>query len=170
MRRILFTVAAGLLAFSGLAWADGAGNANGCRLEGTFVSFNSSGDPVWVSSYIPLTEGSGITDAALVGFDLTLGGWFPDAVRDTGLKGTWTRTGRNSYAVTMLSIAADAKGAPQYSVKLIGTYELSDACSTLHIELTLGVYPLGLNPLTDEPAVSFPLEEYGYALKAPSRN
>jgi hypothetical protein len=70
----------------------------------------------------------------------------------------------------MLSIAADATGAPQHSVTLMGTYQLSDACSTLHIKLTLGVYPLGLNPLTDEPAVKFPLEEYGYALKAPVRN
>jgi hypothetical protein len=169
MRRMLIAVAMGLLAFSGLAWADGAGNAKGCRLEGTFVKFNSSGDPVWTASYIPLTEASGMTDAAFVGFDLTLGGMFPDAVRDTGLKGTWIRTGRNSYAVTLLSIAADAKGAPQYSVKFTGTYTLLDACNRLHIKLTAGLYPLGTNPLTDAPSGTFPVDEFAYVLNAPSK-
>lgn len=170
MRRILFTVAAVLMAFSGLAWADGAGNANGCRLEGTYVKFNSSGDPVWTASYIPLNEASGMTDVAFVGFDLTLGGMFPDAVRDTGLKGTWTRTGKNSYAVTLFSIVADAKGAPQYSVKFTGTYTLLDSCSRLHIELTAGLYLLGMNPLTDAPAATFPVDELAYVLNAPSKN
>jgi hypothetical protein len=165
---MLLAVAAGLLAFSGLAWADGADHAKGCRLEGVFVSFNSSGDPVWTAGYTPLTASSGMTDAAFVGLDHTFGGWFPDAVRDTGLKGMWTRTGSNTFAVTLLSIAADAAGAPQYSVKFTGTYTLSGKCDKLHIELTGGIYLLGMNPLVDEPVLTFPLEEYAYAIKAPA--
>jgi hypothetical protein len=109
-----------------------------------------------------------MTDVTCIGFDHTLGGWVPNAVRDTGPRGTWTRTHGNSFAVTLLSIAADAAGVPQYSVKFTGTYTLADNCNKLHIQLTGGVYLLGMNPLTDAPVVTFPLDEYADAIKAPS--
>lgn len=168
MKTILFTaLTIAALGASTPAIAADEGNASGCRLQGAYMSFDSNGFPVWTATYTPLTANTGVTDASLVGFDHTLGGAFPDAVRDTGLRGAWTRTGRNVYAVTLVSIAANAVGDPQYSVKLTGTYRLNERCSVIDIQLTMGLYLLGMNPLTDAPVATFSLVEQAHAIKAP---
>ena len=153
----------------GVATPAAADDAKGCVLQGTFMGVNSAGTPVWTGVYVPLTGGTGITDVTFVGLDLTLGGWFENAVRDTGLRGTWVRTGGNSFAVTLLSIAADAAGATQYIAKVTGEYTMLDGCSRFHLSGSFGIYLPNMNPLTDSPIAKFPLEENAYRVTAPSK-
>jgi hypothetical protein len=133
------------------------------------MGVDSADIPVWTGVYVPLTEGTGIIDATFVGLDLTFGGWFENAVRDTGLRGTWVRTGGRTFAGTLLSIAADAAGVTQYTAKVTGEYTMAEDCSQFHLSGVVGIYMPEMNPLTDSPIAEFPLEENAYRVSAPAR-
>jgi hypothetical protein len=166
----LVAIALGMCAL-GLTMPANANGSKGCILQGSFMGVNLAGTPVFTGVYVPLTAGTGIIDVSFVGFDLTLGGWFPDAVRDTGIRGTWVRTGGHTFAATGISIVADAAGATQYSVKLTVEYTMSDDCNQLQPSGTAGIYTADMNPLTDAPLLEIsPPPEVAYRITPPPRH
>ena len=156
----------------GLMTPANASGAKGCILQGSFMGVNLAGTPVFTGVYVPVTSGTGVIDVSFLGFDLTLGGWFSDAVRDTGIRGTWVRTGGHTFAATGISIVADAAGATQYAVKLTVEYTMTDDCNQFEASGTIGIYTPDMNPLTDEPILEVPPgpPETAYRIVPPARH
>lgn len=166
----LAAIALGMCALA-LTMPANASGSKGCILQGSFMGVNLAGTPVFTGVYAPVTGGTGIIDVSFVGFDLTLGGWFADAVRDTGIRGTWVRTGGHTFAATGISIVADAAGATQYIVKLTVEYTMSDDCNQFQASGTAGIYTPDMNPLTDAPLLEIsPPPEVAYRIVPPPRH
>ena len=166
----LAAIALGMCALVLTMPADASGS-KGCILQGSFMGVNLAGTPVFTGVYVPVTAGTGIIDVSFVGFDLTLGGWFADAVRDTGIRGTWIRTGGNTFAATGISIVADAAGATQYIVKVTVEYTMFDDCNQFKAVGTAGIYTPDMNPLADPPIIEISgPPEIAYRIVPPARH
>ena len=131
------------------AIAGDQGGAQGCQPHGTWLGFDENGVTQWMSSVYGQSSSSGLNHLELPGFDYTLGGAFPDAVKGSMLRGVWERVDGDEFDFTMLGIIVDQSGATQWTLKVSGHVTLVDGCSREYVENTLEVYLPGMNPLQD---------------------
>ena len=132
--------------------AHGADTGRVCDPRGTWFG---TGTEAGFTALVTITGGSasrGVLVAELLDFDPTLGipaQPFVSAVTMSDLRGSWVRTGGNTYKYTWLAHATDASGGTVYIMKNMGTWLLPD-CNTLQSDERVSMYSSGTNPLVDE--------------------
>jgi len=134
-RRILFYILA-LIFFCSISAMAIAG-PKGCKLQG---SWYGTGDITLLTTYNGMSANFGTIIEELPGFDMTFGGTYPDVVEGTTLRGTWQRTGGNTFVFTQLAYGLDAVGNIIYKVKNSGTKTLSDDCNSMEVLSTIEFY------------------------------
>ena len=153
------------LMIPGLASAGDAGK--GCSFQGTWFGVQSPEDARltgWMVTVAGQSSNGGTNNLEYPGYDTTLGGAFPAAVRLSTLRGAWQRTGGNTFAYTMTGIAVDANNLPVWFGKLTGNITLSSDCATETITGRLDVFVPGMtgyeSPFDGTPVVTAPLPEH----------
>jgi hypothetical protein len=91
---------------------------------------------------------------------------FVDAKRVGSLRGTWKRTGGNTFDYTFMGFAYDAEGTPVYIAKISGQVVLINNCQYQTTTAVMEVFLPIMNPFYDEPIAAIPLGvSYGYRAK-----
>jgi hypothetical protein len=116
---------------------------NGCKLQG---SWYGTGDITLLTTYNGMSANSGTIIEELPGFDMTFGGFYPTVVEGTTLRGTWQRTGGNTFVFTQLAYGLDADGNIVYKVKNSGIKTLSEDCNSMEVVSTIEFYGPEDNP------------------------
>jgi hypothetical protein len=131
------------------AIADSAGK--GCQFQGTWFGFNPDTGALtgWVVTVAGQASHGGTNNLEYPFFDPMLNGLFPTATAISTLRGSWVRTGGNTFDYTMIGIAIDATRNPVWIGKLSGHITLSADCNTETIEgTTLELFAPNENPYT----------------------
>ena len=128
---------------------------NGCTLQGSWMG---TGSIKLLTTYNGLSASSGTIIEELPGFDMTLGGLFPTAVQGTTLRGTWQRTGGNTFVYTQVGYGLDAAGNIVWIGKNSGNKTLSDDCDVMTIESNLEVFLPEVNPFDGVAKYVLPVE------------
>jgi len=110
---------------------------DGCKLQG---SWYGTGDITLLTTYNGMSANSGTIIEELPGFDYTIYGNFPAAVGATTLRGTWQRTGGNTFIFTQVGYGLDEDGNIVYKVKNSGTKTLSEDCNLMEVVCTMEFY------------------------------
>ena len=165
---IVFTVI-GLISFP---YTEIAYGEQGCLFQGSWYGINGVTEELeWTINVHGQSHSSGINNLEDPYFDPTLqlvyGDEFEDAVRLTTLRGTWERSGSNTFRWTMIGQAVDDDGNNVWIGKLSGTSTLMDNCNTEFIEGTLEVFGPDQDPFMDFPQYGgFPVpNHYGYRMR-----
>jgi hypothetical protein len=151
------------LATPGLAFADGKGQ--GCSFQGTWFGFDPGTGALtgWMVSVTGQASNAGVNNLEYPNFDPSLG--FLPATRISTLRGSWVRTGGNTFDYTMIGLATDSQLNIIWVGKLSGHITLSADCQTETIEgTTLEVFAPDQNPYSGElmiPVVHLPTH-YGF--------
>ncbi len=114
--------------------------SKGCSLIGSWYGYYAPPDdvePKWMSTIEGRTPESGTAVLELIGFDSTLGGLFPTAVGGSLIRGSWKKTGPNTFAITGLGFAVDAQGKDVYIARMTGTDTVSDDCNKVKVNVKL---------------------------------
>ena len=150
------------LAMPGAALADG----KGCQLQGTWFGVVSAEDLTltgWLVTVAGKSADQGTNNLEFPTNHPSLFGLYPDATRASTLRGTWKRTGGNTFTYTMFGIGVDDLGLPVYSAILSGDITLSADCRSEHITASLEAFDAGVSPFYGNPAHVLPLPaHYGY--------
>lgn len=131
------------------AIADGAGK--GCQFQGTWFGFDLGTGALtgWFVTVAGQGSNGGTNSLEYPYFNPMLNGLFPSATAISTLRGSWVRTGGNTFDYTMIGIATDVARNPVWIGKLSGHITLSADCNTETIEgTTLEVYAPDENPYT----------------------
>jgi hypothetical protein len=151
------------LAAPGLALADGS--AKGCQFQGTWFGFDPGTGALsgWVVTVAGQASNAGTNNLEYPNFDPSLG--FLPATRISTLRGSWVRTGGNTFDYTMIGLATDSSLNIIWIGKLSGHITLSADCNTETIEdTTLEVFGPDQNPYGGElmiPVIHLPTH-YGF--------
>lgn len=148
---------------------------DGCKLQGSFISYDTHGVPTWISSAYGQSTSSGANELEYPGEFPKLptpdGAIFPSAVGMTHLTGAWQRTGGNTFKYTFIGYGYDENGVPLWIGRMSGPIKLSKDCNTGEFGATLYVYPCSKvgndwtcpNPYGDDNVTVIPVEtSYGY--------
>jgi hypothetical protein len=153
MRRLLGALGCLALLAAGLAGpaiADDGGK--GCQFQGTWFGFDMPGSGAltgWVVTVAGQASNRGTNNLEYPYFRPDLSGLFPTAIAVSTLRGSWERTGGNTFDYTMIGVATDADRNPVWIGKLSGHITLSADCNTETIEdTTLEIYAPDQNPYT----------------------
>jgi hypothetical protein len=159
---VIMSMLIGLASFPDIAIATGG---PGCIFQGSWYGLNDDGGVIWTSSVQGQSTASGTIITDKPGLDLTYNGYFP-VVKSTPLKGTWERSGSNTFRFTMIILAVDENGSTVYTGKLSGTDTLIDNCNTEFIQNTMEIYLGDKNPFVDPLDFVIPLNDhYGYRMR-----
>ena len=134
-----------LLAASAVA---ATGPNSGCTIQGSWMGI---GGNVMLANYDGQSGFSGTANVELPKFDPTLGGAFPNAVKNTSARGMWERTGGNTFAYTEIGYGLDATGNVLWIAKNSGIKTLTDDCNLMTVEGTFAVFSPEANPFEDAP-------------------
>ncbi len=88
--------------------------------------------------------------------DPTMGGFFPDAVATSWLRGDWERTGRRTFIYTLMGYSFDVNNQIVGMVKFRGDVTHTRDCQFEYITAMLDIYYPGMNPFDDDPFMSVP--------------
>ena len=86
----------------------------------------------------------------LVCIDLTLGGFFPTAVRVTSPKGAWEKVNQNKYKYTWVAYGLSAAGQPVVVARTSG-FDTMAGCNQVDTTYTLELFAPGQNIWSDPP-------------------
>lgn len=141
------------------------GGVQGCSFQGSWFGYTPAGNAEWLIT-VQGQSSSGTNNLEDTTVDPTLGGMYPNAVRTTTLRGTWERTGSNTFRYSMVGFAVDKNGATVWIAKLSGTNKLINDCNKEYITSTLEVFLPNQNPFVDEAQLVIPLgDHYGYRMQ-----
>ena len=143
---LIVTVAAG--SFAGEVSSEEARRP--CTVEGSWLASVDIGAVFFVDYGHGATRTSGGMAIEWIGFDPTLFGNFPTAVRVTQAMGAWHQVNAAEYLYTWIFYGFDASGTPLYSVRGSGTGIFS-GCDVIVFDYVLEVFPYPLDPLVDDP-------------------
>jgi hypothetical protein len=172
-------------AIPGVALAGGGGK--GCSNIGTWFGVASS-DPTevapppwtetiltgWSATVTGKSSNEGTNNFEYPTFDASfseipeLAGKEPfvDAERVGSLRGTWKRTGGNTFDYTFMGFAFGEANTPVYIAKISGQVTLFNNCQNQYTTAVMEVFLPFMNPFHDEPIVAIPLGvSYGYRAK-----
>jgi hypothetical protein len=121
-----------------------------CPLEGTWLCSVDIGALFFTQYGAGATGTDGTLTVEWIGFDPTLFGNFPTAVRVTQAMGSWEQQTARAYRYTWVAYGFDAAGTPLYAIRGSGTGSF-DECDTIVFDWVMEVFPYPLNPLVDEP-------------------
>lgn len=140
------------------------GNAEGCSPLGSWIGFDTAGTAYWTASFYGQTASSGVEVLDIPGLDPS---WLiPSAVRVSTFRGTWQRTGGNTIAASLISLALGSAGQTVAIVKFRVVDTLMENCSTLVINNTAELFLPDANPFQSDPYAVIPLpEHYGYRMR-----
>jgi len=176
-----------LLGFTipGVALADGGGK--GCSNLGTWFGVASS-DPSdsapppwedmvlsgWMVNVMGKSNNEGTNDFEFPIFDpkispeLAVLPPFMYAERIGSMRGTWKRTGGNTFDYTFMGFAYDDENVPVYIAKITGQVVLIENCQYQYTTAIMEVFGPYMNPFDDEPIAPTPISLgvfYGYRTK-----
>ena len=163
-----------LLGFTvpGIALA-GGGN-KGCSVQGTWFGVVgplpggefSTQLTGWLLTVGGKSNNKGTNNLEFPNFDATLEGMVPIATRISNLRGSWKRTGGNTFDYTFMGYAVDADNNPVYIAKISGHVTLFDDCQSEHITSYMELFMPDVSPFDGEPFYGEQLDDhYGYRLK-----
>lgn len=120
----------------------------GCGMAGSWKG--ETGGTSFLATYAD-TAGSiaGTSDLDLWG-DVTFAGAFPQAVRMTSGRGTWTRVARGVFDYQFLAVGLDQTGAPVYQLNVSGRKNMARDCATQTFSVTIALYAPWQNPFGSE--------------------
>lgn len=121
-----------------------------CTVEGSWIASVDIGAVFFVSYSRGATGTGGAMAIEWIGFDPTLFGSFPDAVRTSQAIGAWRQTAAFEYRYTWIVYGFNALGVPLYSVRGSGTGSFP-GCNAIVFDYVLEVFPYPLDPLVDDP-------------------
>ena len=120
---------------------------DGCKLQGSWISYDANGVPTWMSSVNGQSNSTGANELEYPAEFPTLptpeGPLFPNAVGMTQLRGAWERTGGNTFKYTFLGYGYGENGVPLWIGRMSGPITLSDDCNSGEFGAKLYVYPCG---------------------------
>ena len=144
-----------------------------CQYIGSWFGYGSDQKISWTSQANGKSASHGTMLLELPGFDVTFGGAFDVANYTSNIKGTWKRTGGNTFSYAGVSFATNPDGDAVWVIRLTGDVTVMGDCDVLYVENTwLSLYMV--NPATDPipiwdrdpdigPMSFFP--HYGYRVK-----
>jgi len=115
---------------------------NDCEYIGSWFGYDAGETIAWMAQSSGKSSSSGTMLLELPGFDMTFGGFFPDANKSTTtLKGTWQRTGGRTFSYATMGFATNDVGIPIWAGRLTGDLTISEDCNMLVVDNTwLSVY------------------------------
>ena len=143
-----------------------AGDARGgCSILGSWFGVETLESKIltgWMVTVTGKSENRGVNDFEFPNFDPTFFGYCPTAVRLGTSKGTWERTGGNTFRYSFIGVALDATNQLACISKAVGEISLSDDCNSETLTATVFLYDPAVSPFTDDwyQVVPFP-ELYG---------
>ena len=152
----------GLCLFALLAAFDSA-NADGkstCKLNGSWYGYL----PTFQIDFVGTAHGSNPSGGTYVlevpGLNPGLVG-FPDAVKASTFRGTWSKIDNWSVAFSVVGYAVDTAGQTVFIAKISGIDTFSKDCNSINIKNTIEFFAPGQDPFgVEEPA-------YGWIIAAP---
>ena len=173
MKKQFLYVLAGSLALTWAAPVLADGQAQDCKLIGSWIGYSGyDGTAWWMSTASGQNADHGTSVLQVPGFDPRLEiapdvYAFPDAVASGFLQGVWKKTDGRNYAYSLLAIATNADGETLWLGKLAGTQTLLEGCDVMLLEQnTLSIFAPDADPFGDEPLfdpIPFP-DHYGYRM------
>lgn len=152
------------LAIPGVTLAGDAGK--GCSLQGSWFGVNSPEDTTltgWMVTATGKSNNQGTNNLEFPNYEPTLGGFFPNAVRISTMRGAWERTGGNTFDYTFTGYALDQLNSPVYIAKVSGHITLSADCQSEYITATLEVFLPFMSFFDDDPIHTEVLDDHwGY--------
>lgn len=162
---VLLSIALGF-GIPGTTLADGAGK--GCSIQGSWFGVMGVGDlqlTGWMITVTGKSANEGENNIEYPNFDATLGGNFPNAVSLSTSKGTWKRTGGNTFDYEFMGYAIDDSRTPVYIAVVSGVATTIEECRYEHITATIDVFLPFMDPFHDDPLFSIPMDPlYSYRL------
>ena len=113
-----------------------AGKDDGCKLQGTWMSFDENGVPGWVAGIHGQSASCGTNELEYPAFMIP---GFSDVVGGTNMRGVWERTGGNTFDYTMFGYTYDEFGTPVWMNRMYGTLTLTDDCNTATVTATVNI-------------------------------
>jgi len=165
--RMLRYVLAGILmlglAIPGVALADNDDDSDKgrrCSNIGTWFGVNSPEDTrltgvFWTVIGKSEHYGTNIVEQ-LNNPDPTIGGLIPGAVKASSLRGDWYRTGKRTFAYTMMGYGVDVDNMLVGTVKFRGDVTLYYDCEFAYVTAMLDIYYPNTSPFDDDPDVTIP--------------
>lgn len=171
MKKQFLYVLAGALALTWAAPAVAGGQAQDCKLIGSWIGYDADG-AAWMSTASGQNADHGTFVLQVPGFDprLEVGPdeyLFPDAVATGIMQGVFEKLGGKNYVYSVLAIASNSGGETVWLGKITGTDMLLEGCDALWAEqITLSVFAPDADPFSDEPLFPpIPLpDHYGYRM------
>jgi len=121
-----------------------------CPLEGTWLASVDIGALFFAQYGAGATATGGALTIEWIGFDATLFGNFPTAVRVTQAMGSWEQQTARTYLYTWVAYGFDAAGTPLYAIRGSGMGSFTE-CDTIVFDWVMEVFPYPLDPLVDDP-------------------
>ena len=157
----LFVITGAMLLLMGAATAF-ATHIPVCQLQGSWIGYDENSNAYWINSIQGQSSSSGTYVLEVPG----LTGIFPGAVIGATARGMWIRTGGNTFAVTVITLAVDPEGNTLGITKLIATDTLSEDCNSMWIENRAELFWPNQNPFEDEPFLVMSLAgHWGYRMR-----
>ncbi|MCP4932990.1 MAG: hypothetical protein GY927_02020 [bacterium] len=145
-----------------------ADKSGGCNFQGSWFGVLPTSGKIFLSTAHGRSASTGTYSLEIPGFDATLGGFpgFEHAVKISTFRGTWERTGGNTFAFTLIAYAVDSDGITVGIGKVSGTDTLSEDCNSMYIENTTEVFYAGQDPFEDQPVFAIPPQpHWGYRMR-----
>lgn len=127
-----------------------------CSFRGSWYGFLPTLQLDFMSTAHGLSGSRGTYTIEIPGFDPTLFGYYPDAVKISTLRGTWERINNQSIAFTVIGYAVDLYGQTQWIGKISGIDTFTEDCNSISISNTTEVFEPGDDPFQDSFVLAFP--------------
>ena len=88
--------------------------------------------------------------------DPTLGGFFPEAVKTTALRGNWDRTGNTTFVYTSMGFALNEFNQMVGIARFRGDVTLHRDCQFANVTAVIDIFYPGMNPFEDDPFRTVP--------------
>jgi len=117
-----------VLMFAAPTFAGGGHNGD-CKLLGSWIGYDSGGSAWWMSTADGQNASHGTLNLEVPGSKL----FFTGAFSVTELRGSWVKTGENTYDWTVVGFPYLEDTTTMLLAKLSGVDTLSDDCNTIDV-------------------------------------
>ena len=161
---IRLVLATSILMFAAPVFAGEKSEAD-CKLLGSWIGYDATGSAWWISTADGQNASHGTLNLEVPGSVL----FFPGASSVTELRGSWVKTGKNTYDWTVVGFPylGDENATTMVLVKLSGVDTISKDCNTVYItDAVMEVFAPDADINVDAPLSQsmFPPDHEGYRI------
>ena len=129
------------------AFASG-GPKEGCKLLGSWIGYGATGSAWWMSTVDGQNASRGTLNLEVPGSKL----FFPEAFSVTELRGSWVKTGENTYDWTVVGFPYLEDTTTMLLAKLSGKDTITEDCNTVYVtEVVMELFDPDADVNVDEP-------------------